>query len=78
MRILADKKFENAVKKLSKDVADLKINLSRADLVSQIGLEAVVELEKIFVQRYDEILIRRCQSHGKFINFHTDVSLRTL
>jgi hypothetical protein len=60
LRILADKKFENAVKSLSKDVADLKINLSRADLVSQIGLEAVVELEKIFVQRYDEILIRRC------------------
>ena len=26
----------------------------------------------------DEIIIRRCQAHGKFINFHTDVSKKTL
>lgn len=27
---------------------------------------------------YQQIIIRRCQAHGKLINFHTDVSLRTL
>ena len=27
---------------------------------------------------YDEIILRRCQAHNKFINFHTDVSKRTM
>ena len=80
LRILADQKFDNAVKNSNhtNEVDDLKINLSRADLVGHIGSEAVLELERTFGQRYDEILIRRCQAHGKFINFHTDVSLRTM
>ena len=78
MRIFADKTFDNAVKNQIHEVEDLKINLSRADLVALIGSEAVCELEKTFGQTYDEILIRRCQAHGKFINFHTDVSLRTM
>ena len=80
LRILADQKFDNAVKNSNhtNEVDDLKINLSRADLVGYIGSEAVLELERTFGQRYDEILIRRCQAHGKFINFHTDVSLRTM
>jgi hypothetical protein len=78
LRTLADQKFDNAVKNQTNEVDDLKINLSRADLVGHIGSEAVLELERTFGQRYDEILIRRCQAHGKFINFHTDVSLRTM
>ena len=78
MRIFADKTFDNAVKNHLHEVEDLKINLTRTDLVALIGTEAVFELEKTFGQRYDEILIRRCQAHGKFINFHTDVSLRTM
>ena len=78
MRTLADKSYDNAVKYQTNEVDDLKINLSRADLVLHIGAEAVNELEKTFGQRYDEIIIRRCQAHGKFINFHTDVSLRTM
>jgi len=40
------------------------------------------DLESTFAgnsgHRYDEILIRRCQAHGKFINFHTDHSFRTM
>ena len=44
-----------------------------------VGLECVHELESAFgFENYDEILIRRCQAHGKFINFHTDVSLKTM
>jgi hypothetical protein len=43
-----------------------------------VGIEAVSELELIFGGNYDEILIRRCEAHGKFINFHTDVSLKTM
>ncbi len=38
----------------------------------------MTELETLFEDSYDEIIIRRCQAHGKFINFHTDVSLKTL
>ena len=78
MRTLADQLYDNAVENQTNEVDDLKINLSRADLVHHIGTEAVNELEKTFGQRYDEIIIRRCQAHGKFINFHTDVSLRTM
>lgn len=36
------------------------------------------ELETLFQESYDEIIIRRCQAHGKFIKFHTDISLKTL
>ena len=70
---LADQVFTT-----SNQLDDLKIDLTRADLLSHIGSEAVIELEMTFGQRYDQILIRRCQAHGKFINFHTDVSLRTM
>ena len=70
---LADQVFTT-----SNQLDDLKIDLTRADLLSHIGSEAVIELETTFGQRYDQILIRRCQAHGKFINFHTDVSLRTM
>ena len=52
--------------------------LSRADLELYIGSEAVIELEKTFGQSYDQILIRRCQAHRKFIKFHTDISQRTM
>ena len=43
-----------------------------------IGSELFSELEELFIDSYDEIVIRRCQAHGKFINFHTDVSLKTM
>ena len=32
----------------------------------------------MFNSDYDEIVIRRCQAHGKLIKFHTDVNQKTL
>ncbi len=43
-----------------------------------MGIKVISELEHIFGERYDEILIRRSEAHGKFINFHTDASLKTM
>lgn len=37
-----------------------------------------MKMESIFAEHYDEIVLRRCQAHGKFINFHLDVSLKTM
>lgn len=71
-------KYYRAALDKTEERDDIKINLKRSQLVDHIGNEAVLELEKTFGQRYDEILVRRCQAHGKFINFHTDVSLRTM
>lgn len=71
-------KYYRAALDKTEERDDIKINLKRSQLVDHIGNEAVLELEKTFGHRYDEILVRRCQAHGKFINFHTDVSLRTM
>jgi hypothetical protein len=78
LRLFADERYEREQGSGSKEVDDLKIDLSKAQLVIMIGESAVNELEAAFADRYDEILIRRCQAHGKFINFHTDVSQRTM
>jgi hypothetical protein len=43
-----------------------------------IGESAFNELEHTFGESYKEIILRRCSAHGKFINFHTDHSLKTL
>ena len=56
----------------------MKIEVKREELMGMIGRESVEEIETKFGSKYDEIVIRRCQSHGKFINFHTDVCLKTL
>ena len=60
------------------DIEDLKITITRNRLCEMIGEDAIAELEALFGQDYSEIVIRRCQAHGKFINFHTDVSRKTL
>ena len=60
------------------DIEDLKITMTRNRLCEMVGEAGVAELEKHFGQDYSEILMRRCQAHGKFINFHTDVSRKTL
>ena len=78
LRATADSIYERAVSDGLLEVDDLKIDLTRDQLVSYIGSGAVEELEATFDQRYDVILIRRCQAHWKFINFHTDFSLRTM
>ena len=46
--------------------------------MSLIGEHAFKLVEDCFCDAYSEIIIRRCQAHGRFINFHTDVSLKTL
>jgi hypothetical protein len=56
----------------------MKINLKEAQLTAMIGQANFENLLKIFGQTFDEIVIRRCQATGKFINFHTDNSLRTM
>ena len=78
LRAIADTKYERAISNGEKELDDLKIDLTREELVVHVGSIAVEELESTFGQKYDEILIRRCQAHGKFINFHTDFSLRTM
>ncbi len=60
------------------ELDDLKINLTRQELIDLIGLPLCERLETIFNAKPTEIIIRRGQSHGKMINFHTDVSLKTL
>jgi hypothetical protein len=61
---------------------DMKIDLTKANLASLIGQRALSPLDNLFAGQnasdYDEILIRRCQATGKFINFHRDHSLRTI
>ncbi len=60
------------------DIDDLKISLTRDQLLTMIGSSNVQELERLFGDSYNEILIRICQSHGKLINFHIDHSLKTM
>ncbi|TNV76736.1 hypothetical protein FGO68_gene7595 [Halteria grandinella] len=57
---------------------DFKVKLLKSELINMLGQEVFQRLETLFGDSYDEILIRRCQAHDKFINFHTDVSLKTL
>merc|ERR1712146_198953 len=59
---------------------DLKINLSLGELESLIGIEPVASLTSLFNGRIDEVKIRRVEANGAkhVINFHTDVSLRTM
>jgi hypothetical protein len=80
---LADERFAQASVSLSdpllaNDLIDMKINLTDAQLIAMIGQANFENLRRIFGQSYDEIVIRRCQATGKFINFHTDHSLRTM
>jgi hypothetical protein len=60
LRIFADEKYERAEQDECLDIDDLKIKLTRAQLIAKIGSQAVEELELTFGHRYDEILVRRC------------------
>ncbi|TNV76403.1 hypothetical protein FGO68_gene10409 [Halteria grandinella] len=72
LKEFADKRYE------SERVDDLKIPLHRVDLIELTSEKEVKALERLFSCQYNEILIRRCEAHGKFINFHLDHSKRTL
>lgn len=59
---------------------DLKIDLSITELEGLVGAEAVASLAALFASRIDQIKIRRVEAGPSrhVINFHTDVSLRTM
>jgi hypothetical protein len=81
LRNFSDNKLQsskNEKQMTDEEIKDFKICLQIQDLVSIIGQESVEELERTFAGKYDEIVIRRCESHGQFINFHTDVALKTM
>lgn len=59
------------------EIEDLKIKLDRNSLIDLIEQDLYDKLESIF-GAYNEIIIRRCQAHGRLIDFHTDISKRTL
>ena len=44
---------------------DFKIDLNKEQLKGIIGEAQLKELENIFAERYDEIIIRRCSAVGK-------------
>merc|ERR1719252_474921 len=58
---------------------DLKVDLSFAELQALVGA-AAASLAALFFGRIDEVKIRRVEAGAKrhVINFHTDVSLRTM
>jgi FAD synthase len=80
LRDLADREYQNACEAgySMEDIEDLKVTITRKRLCEMLEEGGVAELEALFGQDYSEIVIRRCQAHGKFINFHTDVSRKTL
>lgn len=80
LRDLADREYQNTCEAGYSmiDIEDLKVTITRNRLCEVIGEGGVVELEALFGKDYSEIVIRRCQAHRKFINFHTDVSRKTL
>lgn len=75
----ADEKYKTAVSISAdrEDSDDLKIKIDRQMLIDLIGLDLCAKLESMF-GHYSDIIIRRCQSHGKLIDFHLDSSTRTL
>jgi hypothetical protein len=60
------------------DLEDLKITIDPVFLKEVIGCQQFSEIIGMFDNEYTEIVLRRCQAHGKFIKFHTDVSRMTL
>ena len=61
----------------NEDTDDLKIYITDETLAKYLGEDAVKHLQELF-GKHSETIIRRCQSHGKMIDFHTDHSFRTM
>jgi ubiquitin len=57
--------------------ADLRLTLPREELVAAVGETAVVRVEAAFGP-YSEIRLRRVAAKGKWVEFHTDYSRRTM
>merc|ERR1712217_174605 len=60
------------------DQADFKVVLSTQKLISLVGLNQYFKLVAFFGKEPDEIVVRRCQAHGRCINFHIDHSKRVM
>jgi len=58
--------------------SDYKLFLTESRLVELIGTNAADNIAKQMEGCYNKIIIRRCNEIGKCIQFHTDVSLRTM
>jgi hypothetical protein len=56
---------------------DLRLSLPREELVAAIGERAVVRAEEAFGP-YTELRLRRVAAKGKWVEFHTDYSRRTM
>mgnify|MGYP001481595524 CR=1 FL=1 len=77
---LADTKFSQSVTANTprEQTDDLKVELTRQQLSDLIGQQLCVKLEDFFAGQCNKIVVRRCQAHGKLINFHTDEAEKTL
>jgi predicted 2-oxoglutarate/Fe(II)-dependent dioxygenase YbiX len=64
LRKYADEMFTRSLGSGQKDLDDYKLTICPSKLKDLIGEESFNELESLFGQPYDEILIRRCQAHG--------------
>lgn len=74
----ADRQYEQLADKDADSAQDLKIDLSAEQLAALTSPQFVARLRELLADRHDEIVLRRCQAHGKHIRFHGDESLRTL
>lgn len=57
---------------------DLQLTLKREELSSFIGSDALRDLDRLFGQRCDDIVLRRCNKIGHYIDFHLDYSMKTM
>lgn len=57
---------------------DFQVTLSISQLKDLLTTEIVIQLQRVFDSRIDEIRLRRVSAYGKHINFHTDYSLKTM
>lgn len=63
---------------------DYQVEFDRFGLEKLLGRDAAAELDAVWrgsgadAAPYTRIVVRRCSARGKHINFHTDVSLRTM
>ena len=60
LKSYTDEKYMQQLNRGKTDIEDFKINLKRNELKTLIGEKSTNELEALFSDSYDEIIIRRC------------------
>jgi len=81
MRQYVDDQYRQSIAMfgMSEDFTDYKVKLSTELAIELFGGESrFAKLQHIFSSPVSQILLRRCSAHGKFIDFHTDHSRRTM